>query len=69
MLKMNKKCYYGKFFQSCSVCISIDYNRIGVFNCGNDERMIMKTKLLKKLRRKIRCNLSIVRNNSNFSIN
>lgn len=29
----------------------------------------MKTKLLKKLRRKIRCNLSIVRNNSNFSIN
>ena len=29
----------------------------------------MKKKLLKKIRRKIRCNLSIVRNNSNFSIN
>ena len=29
----------------------------------------MKTKLLKELRRKIRCNLSIVRNNSNLSIN
>lgn len=60
---------YGKFTQSFSICNSISYNRIGGFISDNYERVIMRVKLLKKLRKKIRCNLSIVRNNSKFSIN